>query len=228
VYRKLVEASPENAPAFYNLGLVRKQRDDFAGAESGLRRAALLDPKLADAPYTLGVVLWQTGRPDEAAAAFRDATLRRADYADAHFMLGTVLQQQGDAEGALAAFRKAVELDPGSAEARLGLAQLLRRRGEAEAAGAQLREAERLRRRQADRQAAAFAIDLGKRRLAARDLPGAAESFREAVRLYPEDPQAHLHLAHALEKQGLAGEARRHRDEAYRLAPYLKLAQAGQ
>ena len=224
--RALVTLSPESALAFYNLGLTLKQKDDFAGAEAALRRAAALDPTLEDAPYTLGVVLWQTGRFDEAAEAFREATSRRPGYADAHFMLGTVLQQRGDAEGALSAFRRTVEIAPDSAEAHLGLAQLLKRRGEAEAARAELREAERLRRQKSDRQAAAFAIDLGKRRLAGHDLKAAVASFREAVRLYPDDPQAHLELARALERQGLGEEARRHLEEAYRLAPELKLAQA--
>jgi Tfp pilus assembly protein PilF len=131
-----------------------------------------------------------------------------------------------DAPQALSAFRKAVENAPDLAEAHLGIAQLLQRSGEPEAARAELREAERLRRRKADQQAAAFAIDLGKRRLAAKDLAGATLSFREAVRLSPDDPQAHLRLARALEAQGHEAEARTHLDEAYRLAPYMKLAQA--
>jgi Flp pilus assembly protein TadD len=226
VYTELIARSPNSAEAHYNLGLALKQKDDFAGAETSLRRAVELDPALPDPPYTLGVVLWQTGRFDEAAQAFREATTRRPGYADAHFMLGTVLQQQGDAPGAEAAFRRAIQMAPDSAEAHLGLAQLLRRRGEAEAARAELHEAERLRKRKADQQAAAFAIDLGQRQLAGNDLAGAIQSFRDAVRLAPDDPQAHLRLSRALETQGHKEEARTHRDEAYRLAPYLKLAQA--
>jgi Flp pilus assembly protein TadD len=226
VYTDLIARSPKSAEAHYNLGLALKQKDDFAGAETSLRRAVELDPALPDPPYTLGVVLWQTGRLDEAATAFREATARRPGYADAHFMLGTVLQQQGDAKGAEDAFRRAIQIAPDSAEAHLSLAQVLRRGNAAEAASAELREAERLRQKKADQQAATFAIDLGKRRLASHDLAGATESFREAVRLAPDDPQAHLHLARALETQGHKDEARTHREEAYRLAPYLKLAQA--
>jgi Tfp pilus assembly protein PilF len=172
-------------------------------------------------------LLWQTGRLDEAATAFREAHGTPARYADAHFMLGTVLQQQGDAKGAEDAFRRAIQIAPDSAEAHLSLAQVLRRRSAAEAASAELREAERLRQKKADQQAATFAIELGTRRLASRDLAGATESFREAVRLAPADPQAHLHLALCARDAGAtrtrrAPTARR----PYRLAPYLKLAQA--
>ena len=86
---------PANAEAFYNLGLALKQKDDFGGAETELRRAMRLDPSLPEAPFTLGVVLWQTGRGDEAVQQFREAIARKPDYAEAHYMLGMVLKQQG-------------------------------------------------------------------------------------------------------------------------------------
>jgi Flp pilus assembly protein TadD len=49
-------------------------------------------------------------------------------------------------------------------------------------------------------------------------------SLREAVRLAPALADAHLQLARALEAQGASVEARRHLEEARRLAPWLVAA----
>ena len=60
------------------------------------------------------------------------------------------------------------------------------------------------------------------RRLAAGDAGGGVSSLREAVRLAPEMAEAHRELALALDKQGQKAEARKHFDEARRLAPHLQ------
>jgi Flp pilus assembly protein TadD len=55
-----------------------------------------------------------------------------------------------------------------------------------------------------------------------KDLAGAIERFREAVRLAPDYPEAHYQLALALEASGAKAEAQAHFTEAHKLAPYLK------
>ena len=136
-------------------------------------------------------------------------------------MLGTVLKQQGRLEEALAQFREAiVRLD--SAEPHLGIGQILQQRGDREGAAAAFAEAERLNQKKADVQAAAFAASAGRSKLASGDVPGAIASFRVAVRLAPEDAQAHYQLGLALRRTGALGEARRELAAARRLAPYLQ------
>ena len=93
MYQDLSRREPENAEAFYDLGLALKQQDRFDEAETALTAAQRLDPAMPEAPYTLGVVLWQTGRAEQAIVAFREALTRHAEFADAHYMLGTVLKQ---------------------------------------------------------------------------------------------------------------------------------------
>jgi tetratricopeptide (TPR) repeat protein len=165
--------------------------------------------------------LWQTGRADEAAAAFQRALAARPGYAEAHYMLGTVLKQRGKADEALAELRETVRLQPRSAEAHLSIGQILRQRGDAAGAAAALAEADRLRKLTGDDQAATFAVSAGLKKLAAKDLTGAIASFREAVRLAPEQAQAQYQLGLALQKAGAVAEARKHLAEARRLAPYL-------
>ena len=114
-----------------------------------------------------------------------------------------------------------MRLQPRSAEAHLGIGQILRQRGDAAGSAAAFAEADRLRQLKADDQAATFAVSAGMSKLAARDLPGAIASFREAVRLAPEHAQAQYQLGLALQKAGAVAEARKHLAEARRLAPYL-------
>ena len=58
-------------------------------------------------------------------------------------------------------------------------------------------------------------------KLAAGEVPAALASLRDAVRLAPDNAQAHFQLARALERAGNPTEAREHYDQARRLAPGL-------
>ena len=64
-------------------------------------------------------------------------------------------------------------------------------------------------------------MGVGVEKLKAGNRAGAIEQFREAIRLAADNPQAHYQLAVAL-GQAAPDEARRHFDEAHRLAPYLR------
>jgi Flp pilus assembly protein TadD len=177
---------------------------------------------MAEAPYSLGAVLWQTGRADEAIAAFREAIHRRPAYAEAHFMLATILRQRGDPAAALTEFRAAVSANPQYAEAFTAIGQLLALQHDEAGSTAAFAEAERLSRRKSDSQAAAFAVNAGRERLAQGDVQGAIVRFRDAVRLAPDDAQAHYQLALALRRRGAVREAQAEYETARRLAPYLR------
>ena len=137
-------------------------------------------------------------------------------------MLGTILKQQGAAAEALAAFRETVKYRPESAEAHLSLGQMLSQAGEANLAAAEIREAERLNQKKADEQASTFAVGVGLQKLKTGDVTGAIAKLRDAVRLAPDNAQAHYQLALALQQSGARTEARAHFAEAQRLAPYLR------
>jgi protein O-GlcNAc transferase len=204
-----------------------KQQDDFEGAEAALRRATALDPGLPEAHFTLGVVLWQTGRADLAVTSFRAAITQKPEYAEAHYMLGTILRQQGNDAEALALFRRTIELQPQSSEAYLSIGQMLERQGDRAGATAALAEADRLNKRKADEQAAAYALNRGMAKLQKGDLPGAIAELKDAVRLAPQLARAHYQLGLALRKHGAVAEARAHFATAQQLAPYLEVPRAG-
>ena len=72
-------------------------------------------------------------------------------------MLGTVLKQEGQLEQALAEFRRALKYEPDSAEAYLSIGQVLRQQNDLAGAEQAFAAADRLNKRKADAQAAAFA-----------------------------------------------------------------------
>jgi Flp pilus assembly protein TadD len=141
-------------------------------------------------------------------------------------MLGTILKQQRATDEALTAFRNAVKYRPTSAEAYLSLGQMLGQAGQQAEAAAAMQEAERLNRRKADEQASTFAVAVGIQKLEAKDIAGAIERFREAIRLFPENARARYQLALALQRTGARSEAQAQFAEARRLAPYLPVPPA--
>ncbi len=73
---KLLErAAQTNAPAsvWFDLGLVRQDLRDHAGAAVAYRKAIYLKPDHAEATFNLGVVLQESGRLDDAMRAYAQA-----------------------------------------------------------------------------------------------------------------------------------------------------------
>jgi tetratricopeptide (TPR) repeat protein len=66
-------ASDAPAPVWFDLGLVRQDLRDYAGAATAYRRAIDLKPDYAEAALNLGVVLQDSGDLDGAMRAYADA-----------------------------------------------------------------------------------------------------------------------------------------------------------
>jgi Flp pilus assembly protein TadD len=141
-------------------------------------------------------------------------------------MLGTVSRQLGQTDEAMTEFRRTLEHQPDSAEAWIAIGQILQRRKDSKGASAAFAEAERLRKSKADAQAATFAVSTGMQKLEDGDVSAAVAQLREAVRLAPENAQAHYQLALALRQQGDTASADAHLAEARRLAPSMVPADA--
>ena len=136
-------------------------------------------------------------------------------------MLGTVLTQLGRPDEALRELRAAIALRADFVEAHQSLARLLAQRGDVEGSRQAQLEADRLTRQKADAQASAFALSVGKQKLASGARVEAIAKFREALRLASDNADAHYALALALEEAGSVAEARKHFEAAQKLAPHL-------
>lgn len=64
--------SPNDSAVHFQIGLLKYDAKDYAGAVGSLQKALLLEPKFANAKYFLGLSYYHLGRVDEAKAEFAD------------------------------------------------------------------------------------------------------------------------------------------------------------
>ena len=111
------------------------QKNDFAGAETLLKKAIDKDPNNYQAWFDLGFVLNRLGRPDESIAAYRKSVAAKPDVFESNLNLGLMLVRANNPE-AEQFLRAATTLKPtdqaqgdhteeGQARAWLALAHLL-------------------------------------------------------------------------------------------------------
>jgi eukaryotic-like serine/threonine-protein kinase len=185
----------------------------------------------------LGASLRARGLPGQANALFeaavaiyREAVRRRPEDPQSHVTLGIALCEQGHIGEAIAEYRRALQLGQAETGAHLYLRALqlghatgthfylaatLGRDGRVDDAIAEYREAIRL---QPDSVRAWS--NLGVLLCEVKhDAGAAAEAFRQAIQLDPENAPAHYNLANALEAKGQDDEAIAEYREAIRLDP---------
>ncbi len=106
-------------------------------------------------------------------AQSRETAGSKPDDFEAHFRRGVALSDKGDVDGAIAELREAVRLKPDSIQAHEYLSRALVRNGDSAGAFAEIQETGRLR---------SSGLDQG------------IAQAREALRLKPNDPEAHYRL----------------------------------
>lgn len=110
------------------------RREDWARAESTLRRLAKMADAPAEAPYNLALVLARRGKAEQSGHWLRKAVGMRQDYAAAWFELGRWELDQHDLAAARAAFARAAEFAPADLDAWRNLARIAERLGDFAAA----------------------------------------------------------------------------------------------
>lgn len=112
LYRRILDAAPDNADAMHFLGVLLHQRDRSDAAIELIERSIALDPSHPDRHNNLGNVLIERDRLSEAAEAYRKSISLVPGHSDAWNNLGAVLRALGRLEEAGSAYLKAIELDP--------------------------------------------------------------------------------------------------------------------
>jgi predicted TPR repeat methyltransferase len=129
LYRRILEAAPEQPDALHFLGVLSHQRGRSEAAIDLIERSIALDPQHADRYNNLGNVLVEIGRLPEATEAYEKAIDLQPGHADAYNNLGTVLRAQGRYDDAAVAYQKAIELNPDHIDAYNNFGNLLSSRG---------------------------------------------------------------------------------------------------
>ena len=190
LYRKVLEAEPEQPDALHYLGVLSHQRGDGEAAVALIERAIARLPEQADMHNNLGNVLSELGRLDEAAAAYRKVIALRPDDPDAYGNLGVLLKVQGKLDEAAAVYRKALTLMPDNVQVLQNLGNVLLKQGRYDEAAAAYRKAIEV--MSDDPQSY---IMLGSVYYAAGQLEQAAEVYRQWLGRDPDSEVARYMLA---------------------------------
>ena len=118
--RQVVQAEPDNAGAWYVLGLASLGLNRLDDALNALRSAERLAPDSPEIANGLGITLGELKRLDEAADCFRTAARLRPDQPEPCVFLGNTLRALGRFDEALDAYETAIRLGPDHAEAHNG------------------------------------------------------------------------------------------------------------
>jgi len=126
---KLVEITPQDALAYYNLGNTYRELTKFSKAEESYKKAISLKPDLLQAYYNLGIVSKNNYKLEEAEKYYRQAVHLNPNFAEACNNLGTVLDNLSKLDEAEIYYKKAIALKPDFAEAYNNLGTNLEQQG---------------------------------------------------------------------------------------------------
>ncbi|MBD2605095.1 tetratricopeptide repeat protein [Scytonema hofmannii FACHB-248] len=228
IWLRIIQQYPNNANAYYNLGLALYYQNKLDQAIAAYRKAIQLNPNNAAAYNNLGIALGEQKKLDEAIVAYRKAIQLNPNNANAYNNLGTALGEQKKLDQAIAAFRKALQLNPNDAIVYSNLGSALSDQKKLEEAIAAYRKAIQL------NPSLAIAYNgLGNTLSDQKKLDQAITAFRKALQL-PEDNSgiststhtlAHNNLGWALQQQGKLEEAIQEYQQAIKLDPNYLTAQ---
>ena len=126
---KLVEITPQDALAHYNLGNTYRELSKFSKAEESYKKAITFKPELFEAYYNLGIVLKNNYKLEEAEKYYKKAINLKPNFADTYNNLGTVLDNLEKLNEAEIYYKKAIALKPNFAEAYNNLGTNLEQQG---------------------------------------------------------------------------------------------------
>jgi tetratricopeptide (TPR) repeat protein len=130
IYRQLLAAQPNQAPAQHNLAILLRGSGRAGEAENLLRNAVALDPLEASYCSTLAMTLRSLGRPVEAESWYMKALSLRSDDLDAMLNLGLLYEESGRSKEALAAYRQILAINPQHAPTLIRLGVLHKKYGQ--------------------------------------------------------------------------------------------------
>jgi Flp pilus assembly protein TadD len=191
-FRAWIAVRPDDAQAYYYLGILLGDHGDDAEAAAAYRAALARNPKYNFARINLANALQRLGDLDGSIAVLRETVQLDPRFVMAHNNLGKSLERKGDLDGAVAEYKEALRLEPTNAGVHNSLGWVLQQKGELEGAVAEFKEAVRL-----DPKYALAHNNLGWVLQQKGDLDGAVSSYREAVRLDPKQQYAVANLPRA-------------------------------
>jgi predicted O-linked N-acetylglucosamine transferase (SPINDLY family) len=181
--------------ALIKSGVEHHQAGRIAEAAMAYRQALQLDPGHIEALVLLGMIAGQSGQLPKAAELFTRALERDSGNAQIHHNLGETWRHLGQFQKAQASLRCAIELDPDHIPAYQSGADLMLEEAKRQEATGNFAEARELR-----QAAVKYLFNAGNKQLIKHLNVGAAESYRTALKLDPDNAEIWACLSHTMTK----------------------------
>jgi len=208
LFKRMIDATPDNYMAHFNLGNLYSRINRIDDAISNYTAALEEEPNYADAHNNLGGIFLDQKRYDEAIAHYR-AALRIDTEPLRYLNLANGLADAASARHdtklfaeAVQNFRQALQLNPDSSQAHHNLALTWQAQGRADEALEEFEQAARLYSNRVDTW-----TQLGLCYAQRNKMEQAAAAFREVIRLRPDSAGAYGCLGNALAEQNKLAEA---------------------
>jgi len=194
IYRKVLQAIPQQPDALHLLGLVEKQKGHLAEAIRLIEQAAQLSPDSASVHSNLGNAYRDSGFIDRAMRSYERALALQPVFPDCLNNYGNALKDVGDYEGAVEKYLAALKMQPDNADVHNNLGGAYHKLGRLTEAAQHYQKAISLK--------PGYAMahyNLGNALVDAADLPKAIEHFRASVRHDPNYVEAYNSLLRQLQ-----------------------------
>ncbi len=122
---RAVTANPYQAASFNYLGVAHCQNKDLDEGIPAYKQAIKIDPKLFEAYYNLGIALIQQEKLEEAEQNFEKAVGLNFRSPELHYNLGFLKHQRQDLLGAIEQYRAAWKLNPSYVQCGINLGEAL-------------------------------------------------------------------------------------------------------
>jgi tetratricopeptide (TPR) repeat protein len=208
LFKRMIDATPNNYMARYNLGNFYSKANRTNEAISNLTAAVEGEPNYADAHNNLGAILLDQKRYDEAIPHYRTAVRVHPEFLY-YFNLANALADAASARHDTNAFaeaaqtyQQALQLNPGSSDAHHNLALTWQAQGRPSEALAEFEQAARLDPNRVDTW-----TQLGFLYATQNRMPDAERVFRQLIRLQPNHAEDYGWLGNALAEQSKLADA---------------------
>lgn len=132
VCREILTVDPENAEAYFILGIIFQSKGQFDNSIRYLQNTIRFNPKHIGAHFHLGNALYNMGRVDEAEVSLNNALMLNANLDTVYCYLGIIFRGKGQFDKSIIYFKKALEINPESAWAYTCLGVAMQNKGEYE------------------------------------------------------------------------------------------------
>lgn len=129
ICREIINIDPENAEAYYMLGIVLQSKNQFDDAIRCYQEATRINPQHFSAHFQLGIALYNRRQLDEAIASLESALLLNPNFDEAYCSLGMIFRERGQHTEAINYFQRAIQLNPKSAWAYTNLSIIFNAKG---------------------------------------------------------------------------------------------------